>query len=362
MDRVSIPASRPLAGALLALFAVLLAAVPARAAQREFDMTIEDVYIQVAEGLKYHTFAFDGQVPGPLFHVQEGDDVTVHVTNLTSLPHTVHWHGLFQKDTWRMDGVPGITQKAIEPGDTFTYKFKAEPSGTMWYHCHVNVNEHVALRGMWGPFIIDPKKPTDLEKRVTKNFVLMLSAWDSKYADKPGFGGLPTEVGEMDYFGLNGRAFPGTQPIRVKKGDVVRVRLIGAGGELHEMHTHGHTFWVTHKDGHPLPQPYKADTILVGPGERYDLIFEADNPGRFIFHDHMDTHVTNAGKYPGGIVTIIEYEGVPTDDAWYVWKNKVYDPDFFYTDAMKKPYGKYDHDAFKGEPVEKRRRGRARTE
>jgi FtsP/CotA-like multicopper oxidase with cupredoxin domain len=256
-----------------------------------------------------------------------------------------------------MDGVPGITQKAIEPGDSFTYTFKAEPTGTMWYHCHVNVNEHVALRGMWGPFIVDPKDPTDLEKRVTREFILMLSAWDSKYAAKPGFGGLPTEVGQMDYFGLNGRAFPGTQPIRVKKGDVVRVRLIGAGGELHEMHTHGHTFWVTHKDGHPLPQPYKADTILLGPGERYDLIFEADNPGRFIFHDHMDTHVTNAGKYPGGIVTIVEYDGIPKE-SWYVWKDKAYDPDYFYTESLKKPYGMYDHDDFKGEPVKSRRRRR----
>jgi len=338
--------------AALGLALVLAGAAPAAAAKHEFNMTIEDVNIQVADGLKYHVFAFDGQVPGPLIHVAEGDDVTVHVTNLTSLPHTIHWHGLFQKDNWRMDGVPSVTQQAIEPGDTFTYTFKAEPAGTMWYHCHVNVNEHVALRGMWGPLIIDPKTPTDLEKRVTKDFVLMLSAWDSKYADKPGFGGLPGEAGEMDYFGLNGRAFPGTQPMRVKKGDVVRVRLIGAGGELHEMHTHGHTFWVTHKDGHPLPQPYKADTILVGPGERYDLIFEADNPGRFIFHDHMDTHVTNGGKYPGGIVTIMEYEGVPTNDPWYVWKDKVYDPDYFYTESMKKPYGIYEHAAFKGEPLD----------
>src|SRR3546814_1225008 len=79
----------------------------------------------------------------PLFHVMEGDEVTVNVTNLTSLPHTIHWHGLLQKGTWKNDGVPGTTQAAIAPGDTYTYKFVAEPAGTMWYHCHVNVNEQI---------------------------------------------------------------------------------------------------------------------------------------------------------------------------------------------------------------------------
>ncbi|MFQ5509809.1 MAG: multicopper oxidase domain-containing protein [Leptospirillia bacterium] len=341
----------------MALSGGLVLAGPAAAAKHEFDMTIEDVYIEVADGLKYHTFAFNGQVPGPLIHVQEGDDITVNVTNLTALPHTIHWHGILQKGTWQMDGVPAITQKPIEPGDSFTYKFVADPTGTLWYHCHVNVNEHVAIRGMWGPLIVDPKKPTELEKKVTKDFILMLSTYDSKYANKPGFGGHPTEEGDMDYFGLNGRAFPNTQPMRIEEGDVVRVRLYGAGGGIHEMHTHGHSFKVTHKDGYPLPEPYMADTVMVGPGERYDLIFEADNPGRFIFHDHMDTHVTNAGKYPGGIVTIMEYDGIPKED-WYAWKNKDFNPDFFFTESLRKPHGMIGQDGFKGEPVEKKRRGR----
>lgn len=334
---------------------LLSGAASASAAQHEFEMTIEDVYIQVAAGLKYHTFAFNGQVPGPLIHVQEGDDVSITVINMTALPHTVHWHGMLQKGTWKMDGVPSITQKAIEPGESFTYKFKADPAGTHWYHCHVNVNEHVGIRGMWGPFIVDPKKPIKAEKKVTRDHIMMLSTWDSKYADKPGKGGMPTEEGDMDYFSMNGRSFPGTQPIRVKEGDEIRVRFIGAGAGIHELHTHGHFFTVTHKDGIPLDSPYEADTLLFGPGERYDIMFTANNPGRFIFHDHMDTHVTNAGVYPGGIVTVVEYESIPMDD-WYAWKDKEYDPNFFYTESLKKPHGMYDHEGFKGEPVKKRRR------
>jgi len=322
-----------------------LIASQAWAVERDFDMTIEEVTVKVAPNLDYKVFAFDGQVPGPLIHVQEGDDVVVHVMNNTTLPHTIHWHGVHQIGSWRNDGVPGITQEAIEPGDTFTYRFKAERIGTLWYHCHVNVNEHVGIRGMWGPLIVDPKKPLAIEKRVTRDVIMMLSTWESSAADKYGTGGTPMDV--ADYFSVNGKSFPLTQPLRVKKGDVVRVRFIGAGGAIHAMHSHGHDMLVTHKDGLPLDKPYYADTVLVGPGERYDVIFEANNPGRFIFHDHVDTHVTAGGKFPGGPITVIEYEGVPMDD-WYVWKDKDYDPDFFFSESLKKGYGKFDHDAFQG--------------
>src|SRR5690606_33662895 len=151
----------------------LLLPVSAWAEKRSFEMTIEDTRIVLVEGQSFHTFAFNGQVPAPLFHVQVGDEVEVTLHNLTALPHTIHWHGLLQKGTWQHDGVPGITQEAVKPGDSFTYRFVAEPAGTMWYHCHVNVNEHVVMRGMWGPFVIDRKKPLQIEKKVTKDYVLM---------------------------------------------------------------------------------------------------------------------------------------------------------------------------------------------
>jgi FtsP/CotA-like multicopper oxidase with cupredoxin domain len=122
----------------------------AGAAQHKFEMNIEDTRITLVEKQEFHTFAFGGQVPAPLFHVREGDEVEVLLNNLTTLPHSIHWHGVLQRGTWEMDGVPDMTQLGIQPGDSFTYKFIADPAGTMWYHCHVNVNEHVATRGMWG--------------------------------------------------------------------------------------------------------------------------------------------------------------------------------------------------------------------
>ncbi len=330
----------------------LLVVAPAMslAEKHTFSMTIEDTKITLVDKQNFHTFAFNGQVPGPLIHVKEGDEVTVNIDNLTTLPHTIHWHGLLQRGTWQMDGVPDATQEAIKPGESFTYKFIAEPSGTMWYHCHVNVNEHVAIRGMWGPFIIDPKEPVQVEKEVTKDFILMLSDWASAWAFKPGYGGVPGDV--FDYFTINGKAFPDSQPIRISKGDVVRLRLIGAGEYAHAIHIHGHVFEVAFKDGRPLRATYDADTIVVHPGERYDLILRANNPGRWMVHDHVDSHTVNGEKPMGGMMTIIEYAEVNTTDAFYAWKDKRFVPDFYYEESLKKPYGMHDAPAFKGQAIQ----------
>jgi len=343
-----------LVGRIAAAIALSAAISTAHAEKREFELTIDEVSINVAPGFNANVFAFNGQVPGPLIHVREGDEVTVHVTNNTTLPHTIHWHGVNQTGTWQSDGVPDITQKAIQPGEAFTYHWKAERPGSLWYHCHVNVWEHVAIRGMWGPLIIDPKNPSPLEKTVTKDVIMMMSTWESPYATSYGKGGAPADV--ADYFTANGRSFPLTQPVRVHKGDVVRFRMWGAGDEVHEMHLHGHDQQISHKDGYALPNPYFVDTVAVGPGERYDAIVKMNNPGRFIFHDHVDRHL-NMGGMLGGPITVIEYDEIPAD-PWYAWAAKVYDPDFFYSESMKKGYGMFGNPNFVGTPIATARRPR----
>jgi len=208
---------------------------------------------------------------------------------------------------------------------------------------------------MWGPIIIDPKNPTALEKKVDHNVIMLLSTWESKNASKYGTGATPYDV--EDYFSVNARSFPYNQPIRLKTGEVVRVRFIGAGGAIHSMHIHGHDWTISHKDGLPLPAPFMSNTLLIGPGETYDAIYFANHKeGRFIFHDHVDKHVTAGGKFPGGPLTVQEYEGTPVDD-WYVWKDVNYDPDFYYTESMKKGYGLFEQPRLRGVPNQRQRRG-----
>lgn len=332
-----------------------LVAVSAHAELRKFDMTIEEVELDVAPGFKYKVWAFNGQVPGPLIHVKEGDDLEVHVQNNTTLNHTIHWHGQYQLNTWQSDGVPDVTQKAIEPGESFTYKFKALKPGSLWYHCHVNVAEHVGLRGMWGPFIIEPKEKTALEKTVTKDAILMFSGWNPEVADTYGEGGHPSEP--ISYFSINGKSFPMSQPIRVKKGDVLRLRLMAATIPV-AFHPHGHDAIVTHKDGLPLEHPYPVDVLALAPGERYDVIMEMNNPGLWMAHDHHEHHTTNNGKDHGGAMLVIEYEEIEQPD-WYAWKGKEYLSDFYFSDSLTKPYGIHDVEAHKGiEPADERRRRR----
>jgi FtsP/CotA-like multicopper oxidase with cupredoxin domain len=153
---------------VVAAAALLIAGMSsgAFAAKRVFEMNIEDTKIVLVEKQQFHTFAFAGQVPGPLFYVDEGDQIEVTVNNLTALPHTIHWHGMFQRDTWQMDGVPDVTQPGIAPA-TASFIPTAEPSGTFWYHRHVN--ERARGRGTT-IFIVYPKKPVAIEKKVTREF------------------------------------------------------------------------------------------------------------------------------------------------------------------------------------------------
>ena len=339
---------------LLMPLAVLCYPLLSHAELRQFEMTVEELELDIAPGFKAKVWAYNGQVPGPLIHVKEGDDVEITMINNTTTNHTIHWHGVYQTNSWQSDGVPGISQLGTEPGESHTYRFKADKPGSLWYHCHVNVPEHVGLRGMWGPFIVEPKDPLPIEQEVTKEAIIMFSSWSSEVADKFGEGGHPTE--KHDYYSMNGKSFPMTQPLRVKEGDVVRFRLFGAGSET-AFHLHGHDMLVTHKDGLPLDSPYWADVIDIPMGARLDAIVRMDNPGLWLNHDHIDTHVSNNGKTPGGPVMIVEYEGIEKPD-FYVWKDKDahYEPDFYMSESMAKGFGLHNISAYKANEIKKERK------
>lgn len=265
-----------------------------------FELTAKAVKWTLTDGVEATAFTYNGTVPGPLIRVTEGDRVRVIVKNELPEPTTIHWHGVEVPNA--MDGVPGVTQDPIQPGATFMYEFTAQPAGTFMYHSHYDGDVQVGA-GLYAPFIIDPKEPEATPPAVDKT--LMISEW--RINDGRTYAAMPMSGSEPNYFTINGKAFPSTETITVKKGDVVRLRLIGIGQFIHPMHLHGFSFKVVATDGHPVPEAAQLtkDTLSVAPGERYDIEFVADQPGQWMLHCHILHHTTNDNVEPGGLMLVI---------------------------------------------------------
>ncbi|MFH1908650.1 MAG: FixH family protein [Chloroflexota bacterium] len=225
----------------------------------------------------------------------EGNQVRIIVKNELAEPITIHWHGVEVPNS--MDGVPGVTQDPIQPGETFTYEFTAKPAGTFMYHSHYEGDRQVSA-GLYAPFIIDPKTPEANPPDV--DVTLMLSEWLMR--DGVTYAAMPMGGMEPNYFTINGKSFPSTQTINVKVGQRVRMRFIGIGQFIHPMHLHGVPFKIVATDGHLIPDAAQLtkDTISVAPGERYDVEFVATEPGQWMLHCHILHHTTNDNVEPGG--------------------------------------------------------------
>lgn len=246
-------------------------------------------------------WTYNGTVPGPMIRVTEGDQVRVIVKNELPQPTTVHWHGVEVPNA--MDGVPDVTQPAIQPGATFTYEFVAKPAGTFMYHSHFESDVQVSL-GLYAPFIINPKEEDETTKPDV-DMTLMLSEW--RVGDGQTFAAMPMGGMEPNYFTINGKAFPATETINVKQGQRVRLRLAAIGQFVHPMHLHGLPSKIVATDGHPVPEAAQLtkDTISIAPGERYDIEFIASEPGQWMVHCHILHHTTNDNVEPGGLMFIL---------------------------------------------------------
>ena len=253
-----------------------------------------------AKGTTVTAFTFNGTVPGPMIRVTEGDQVKVIIKNELPVPTTIHWHGVEVPNA--MDGVPGVTQEPIQPGDTFTYEFIAKPAGTFMYHSHFEGDVQVSA-GLYAPFIIDPKEPEANPPVLDKT--LMIS--ESLITRGQTFAPMPMSGMEPNFFTINGKSFPATETITVKKGDLVRLRFIAIGQFIHPMHLHGVPFKIVATDGHPVPEAAQLtkDTVSVAPGERYDIEFIATETGQWMLHCHILHHTTNDNVEPGGLMLMI---------------------------------------------------------
>ena len=250
-----------------------------------FHLVAEVVQHTFAPGLDAECWGYNGTTPGPTIEVVEGDRVRIYVTNNLPEATTVHWHGVVVENG--MDGVAGLTQQAIAPGETFKYDFVLRYAGTFMYHPHFDEMTQMAL-GMMGMFIVHPRRPT---RKIDRDYAFMLSEWEIVPGTRrPN----PSAMTEFNVLTMNSKAFPGTTPIVAKTGDRVRLRFGNLGAmDHHPIHLHGYSFKVTATDGGQIPEAaqWPETTVLVPVGSTRDIEFVADNPGDWAIHCHMTHHV-----------------------------------------------------------------------
>ena len=265
-----------------------------------FDLTAKPVIWPITKDVSVTAWTYNGTVPGPMIRVTEGEKVRIILKNELPEPTTIHWHGIAVPNA--MDGIPDVTQKPIQPGESFTYEFLAKPAGTYMYHSHYEGDVQVSA-GLYAPFIIDPKESEAPKPDVDVD--LMISEWLVKNGNT--FAAMPMAGMEPNYFTINGKSFPETETINVKKGQLVRLRLTGIGQFVHPIHLHGVPFKIVATDGHPVPEAAQLtkDTVLVSPGERYDIEFVATETGQWMLHCHILHHTTNDNVEPGGLMLMI---------------------------------------------------------
>jgi len=249
---------------------------------REFELVCGSLRWEVSPGQFVDAHAYNEQVPGPIMRVTEGERVRVRVTNRLAQSTAVHWHGQRVKNV--ADGVPYITQPPIKPGQTYTYEFTAGPFGSHMYHSHHNATEQVG-RGMLGPLLVMPQDRS-IDPPYDK---------DELFIFNDSLGGLT----------INGKGFPATKPYTAKLGQRIRFRFMNEGLLVHPAHLHGLTLEVFARDGYPLPQPFRCDTINVAPGERWDAIVVADEPGVWAFHCHILSHAEGPTGMFGMVTALI---------------------------------------------------------
>ncbi|MEM1248852.1 MAG: copper oxidase [Acidobacteriota bacterium] len=253
---------------------------------KEFHLVAEPVEQEFAPGMTVKCWGYNGQTPGPMIEAQEGDRVRILLTNNLPEHTTAHWHGLLLPAG--MDGVGGLNQPHIQPGETFVYEFPLINPGTFMYHPHADEMVQMAV-GMMGMFIVHPKKP----KPVDRDFAIMTHEW----AVHPGtYRPDPTVMLDFNMFTLNSHVFPGIPHMVAKTGDRVRIRLGNLSMNQHPIHLHGYAFNITATDGGPVPESaqWPVVTVPLPVGSTRDIEFVANAPGDWAFHCHKAHHTMNA--------------------------------------------------------------------
>ncbi|GAB4453099.1 MAG: multicopper oxidase family protein [Anaerolineae bacterium] len=276
----------------------------------EFNLTAAVTPINLGTG-EFLAWTYNGLPVGPELRVTEGDRVRITLANNLPDPTTIHWHGIPVPNA--MDGVPGMTQPAVQPGQSFVYEFDALPAGSYWYHPHV---AHQLDRGLVGAFVIEPKNNPG---RYDREYTLLLEDWATVDGGGPeatnrmtnrdmggmmggmmgrmmgGFAAADAPLVEPVYnaYTINGQVAQVAEPLVAKQGERLKLRFInGSSGTIYDLRLAGHTMTITHTDGRPV-KPFTVDVLRIAMGERYDVEVTASNPGRWRLYSIPDS----AGDY-----------------------------------------------------------------
>ena len=300
-------------------FLGLLAASALADIPPDFTLRIGPVTAEPVKGKMVRTVGYNGMVPGPILRVPEGKTVTVEVFNDTDIQELVHWHGF--RIPSDVDGSMEEGTPMVAPHASRRYSFPATPSGTRWYHTHTMAGRNIkrgTYTGQFGFFYIEPRnEPGAFDQEV----FLALKEWDPYLSTAGEDSGLDVAY---KYASINGKALGHGDPIRVKEGDRVMLRILNASATMHRrIAAAGHQFRVTAMDGNPLAAPRDANVLELGPAERIDAVIEMKNPGIWILGE------TDDRERKSGLGIVIEYAGKTGEPRWLppssdVWNYAVF--------------------------------------
>jgi FtsP/CotA-like multicopper oxidase with cupredoxin domain len=235
---------------------------------REYQLIAIDRDIEIAPGIFFPAWTFNGQVPGPTLRATVGDRVRVTFTNQGTHPHTIHFHGWHPPD---MDG--SLPEHQVMPGGEFVYEFDADPFGVHLYHCHAVPLKRHMHKGLYGMFIVDPRDarpPAD-------ELIMMMNGFDTNFdADNEVYA-----VNTVAHHFMH-------DPIAVEVGALVRMYLVNVTefDLVNSLHLHG-MFFDVFRTGTSLVTSERTDTVMLCQGERAILETRFRSPGKFMFHAHQ---------------------------------------------------------------------------
>jgi FtsP/CotA-like multicopper oxidase with cupredoxin domain len=235
---------------------------------REYEMVAVDREIEIAPGIFFPAWTFNGQVPGPTLRATEGDRIRVTFTNQGTHPHTIHFHG------WHPPGMDGsLPDHQVMPGEKFLYEFDADPFGVHLYHCHAVPLKRHLHKGLYGVFIVDPRQA----RPAADELVMVMNGFDTNFdADNEVYA-----VNTVAHHFMH-------EPIQVRTGALVRMYLVNVTefDLINSLHLHG-MFFDVFRTGTSLTPSEKTDTVMLCQGERAILETRFRYPGKFMFHAHQ---------------------------------------------------------------------------